>query len=312
MDIKNRINGGVWGLLVGDAVGVPYEFYLPDQLPDYHQLEMIPPKGFARAHTGTPVGTWSDDGAQALALLASLLHCQQLDIDDFGWRLVNWYKVGYMAVDYRVFDIGIQTADAIRRMMAGVPALRAGSVDQSANGNGSLMRVLPLALWHQGSDAELVDDAHLQSRVTHGHLRSQICCALYCLWARRLLQEYDPNDAWKNAVSTLRQIYGESSEAYAELEWQVRPDEEPSGTGSGYVVDCLRSARLAMQQNSFEDVIKTAIALGRDTDTTACVAGGLAGIYFGKQNIPARWFDQLRGKELVEPLLQELRETFRE
>jgi ADP-ribosyl-[dinitrogen reductase] hydrolase len=222
--------------------------------------------------------------------------------------LVAWYDTGYLAVDRRVFDVGIQTAEAIRSIIAGTPAAIAGSIDQFANGNGSLMRVLPLALWHQGSDVDLVDDAHRQSRVTHGHLRSQVCCALYCLWARRLLQQYNPNDAWKDAVSTLRQIYGESSEASAELEWQIRPDDEPTGMGNGYVVDCLRSARLAMQQNSFEDVIKTAIALGRDTDTTACVAGGLAGIYFGKQNIPKRWFDQLRGKELVLPLLQTLNE----
>lgn len=308
MITQNRINGGIWGLLIGDAVGVPYEFNLPEHLPLYHQLEIVPPLGFARAHAQVPVGTWSDDGAQALALLASLLHCQQLDTDDFGRRLVNWYQVGYMAVDFEVFDVGIQTAEAIRSIIAGTPAGIAGSIDQYANGNGSLMRVLPLALWHQGSDAELVDDAHRQSRVTHGHLRSQICCALYCLWARRLLQEYDPEDAWKDATTTLRQLYGASSEAYAELEWQVRPDEEPSGTGSGYVVDCLRSARFAMQQNSFEDVVKTAIALGRDTDTTACVAGGVAGIYFGQNNIPERWFDQLRGKDLVEPLLQELKQ----
>lgn len=310
MAYPERIAGGLWGLLIGDAVGVPYEFYLPESLPPYAQLEMVPPSGFARAHATVPVGTWSDDGAQALALLASLLHQQQLDIDDFGRRLVSWYQVGYMAVDNHVFDVGIQTAHAIRRMMAGISAMQAGSSDDYANGNGSLMRVLPLALWHSGSDEALVHSAHLQSHVTHAHLRAKVCCALYCLWARQLLQGIDKNEAWTFAVHRLRHIYSgpdyKDSPALAELEFHVRPDEEPRGQGSGYVVDCLHSARLAMQQDNFEDVIKTAIALGRDTDTTACVAGGVAGIYFGVKSIPLGWMHRLREKETVAALLQGL------
>ena len=166
------------------------------------------------------------------------------------------------------------------------------------------MRVLPLALWHRGSDAELVWDAHFQSQVTHGHLRAQVCCALYCLWARREL-DADP-DPWGSAVSALRQIYGASSQAYAELETHVRPDDPPEGRGSGYVVDSLRSARLALQHGSYEAVVKAAIALGNDTDTTACIAGGIAGVRHGVGAIPPRWLDQLRGRSLVDPLVREL------
>lgn len=211
-----------------------------------------------------------------------------------------------MAVDFQVFDVGVQTAQAIRRLIAGMPAHTAGASDEYANGNGSLMRVLPLALWHQGSDAELVADAYLQSQVTHNHLRSKVCCALYCLWARYLLQAQEKQQAWQSAVTSLRHIYTEDSADFAELEWQIRPDDEYVGSGSDYVVDCLRSAKIAMQQNSFECVIKTAIAFGRDTDTTACVAGGLAGIYYGRQGIPERWMENLRGKDLVQPLLDQL------
>lgn len=312
---SDRIAGGLWGLLVGDAVGVPYEFFLPQYLPPYAQLDMMPPAGFARAHATVPVGTWSDDGAHALALLASLLHCQRFDMQDFAQRLVNWYQVGYMAVDYQVFDVGVQTAQVLRKIMLGVPVDQAVVNDEHANGNGALMRVLPLALWHQGSDEELVRLAHLQSHVTHAHLRSKVCCALYCLWARRLLQGMDKEEAWQHAVATLRQIYHgadyQESEVITELEWNIRPDEAYQCTGSGYVVDCLHSARLAMQQNSFEGVIKTAIAFGRDTDTTACVAGGLAGIYFGVRQIPHRWLHALRGKEIIAPLLQQLQHHHR-
>jgi ADP-ribosyl-[dinitrogen reductase] hydrolase len=301
-----QIAGGLWGLLIGDAVGVPYEFHEPQSLPAIDQIDMIPPVGFARAHASVPTGTWSDDGAQALALLASLLACGQLDQADLGERIVAWYQHGYLAVDAVVFDVGIQTAQAIRAMLAGIPAHAAGASQEQANGNGSLMRVLPLALWHTGSDSELVADAHAQSQVTHGHLRSQICCALYCLWARRVCEGIP--DAWGAAVAGLRAIYGAGSPAYEELEQHIRPDDAPHGRGTGYIVDSLHSARLAMQASSYEAVVKSAIALGYDTDTTACIAGGIAGLQWGVQAIPAHWMQQLRGKETVEPLLVRLLE----
>ena len=299
-NLRDRIEGGLIGLLVGDALGVPYEFHPPEQIPPLDAIEFVPPAGFQRAHAGVPPGTWSDDGAQALALLASLLDCGGFDADDFGRRLVAWYERGVLAVGGHVFDVGIQTAQAIRAMMAGAPAATAGSTDERANGNGSLMRVLPLALWHRGGDAELVADAQAQSRVTHGHLRSQICCALYCLWARRVLD--DTPDPWQAAVATLRALYGAGSPELAELEFHIRPDDPPEGQGSGYVVDCLRSARLALAAGGYEQVVKAAIALGHDTDTTACVAGGIAGLRDGLGAIPDRWRTQLRGQELLAPL----------
>lgn len=298
---EERIEGGLLGLLIGDALGVPYEFHPPENIPPFSEIEFTPPSGFHRAHIGVLPGTWSDDGAQALILLASLLHAGKLDVDDLGRRLVNWYQVGYMAVDGRVFDVGVQTGQAINRLYAGVPALEAGRTDEQANGNGSLMRVLPLALWHRGTDAELVADAHAQSQVTHGHVRSQVCCALYCLWARRTLEE--AAQPWAEAVTTLREIYGKDAIELAELEFHVRPDEPLGGQGSGYVVDCLRSARWAVEAGNYEQVVKAAISLGKDTDTTACVAGGIAGIRDGIHAIPTRWREALRGRELLEPHL---------
>lgn len=295
-------------MLVGDAVGVPYEFHEPSDLPPYSAIEMIPPAGFRRAHGSVPPGTWSDDGAQALTLLASLLERDGLDLEDFGQRIVAWYTKGYMAVGQVVFDVGIQTSQAIRMLQTGKAARSAGPSHEQANGNGSLMRVLPLTLWHHGSDADLVRDAHEQSLVTHGHLRSQVCCALYCLWARRTLQAVA--DPWGEAVATLRTIYGPATPAYAELEAHIRPDDPPKGQGSGYVVDCLRSAQLAVAAGRYADVIKTAIALGHDTDTTACVAGGIAGLRDGVGAIPERWLGQLRGREIVAPLLQQLEATY--
>jgi ADP-ribosyl-[dinitrogen reductase] hydrolase len=301
---EERIEGGLVGLLVGDALGVPYEFHFPQSIPPLAEIEFSPPRGFNRAHGGVPPGTWSDDGAQALVLLASLLEHGRLDVEHFGRGLVDWYESGYMAVDGDVFDVGIQTSQAIGALRAGAKAIEAGRTDEQANGNGSLMRVLPLALWHRGTDAELVADAHAQSLPTHGHPRSQVCCALYCLWARRTMEGAE--DAWQEAVSTLRSVYGRDSAEYAELEHSIRPDEEGQVHGSGYVVDCLRSARWAVGQGDYEQAVKAAVTLGHDTDTTACVAGGIAGLRDGVEAIPERWRQDLRGRELLTPLLDQL------
>jgi ADP-ribosylglycohydrolase len=302
--LADRIEGGLLGLLIGDALGVPYEFQPPARIPAASEIEFEPPIGYPRAHAGVAPGTYSDDGAQALCLLASLLDCGKLDPDDLGKRLLDWYDRGYMAVGGVVFDVGIQTSQALGALRRGTPSLEAGPDDERANGNGSLMRVLPLALWHKGTDAELVDDACAQSVITHGHVRSQLCCALYCLWARRTLEGVE--NAWSAAVAALRAILADEPEALAELDQTIRPDEPAEPTGRGYVVDSLLSARWAATAGTFEQVVKAAVALGHDTDTTAAVAGGIAGLRGGGAAIPKRWRTGLLGREHFEPLLNAL------
>ena len=304
---KEKIKGGLYGLLIGDALGVPYEFHSAKEIPPYNDIEMIPPNGFCRAHSGVEAGTWSDDGAQALCLLDSITTCGKFDLKDFSNRLLEWYRKGMWAIEGVVFDIGIQTGEALNAYGSGMVPEKCGMLRPNGKGNGALMRVLPLVLWHTGTDKELVLDAHSQCLITHGNLCNQVCCALYCLVARYLLTEPNFELALKNAVNTLRSIYREIPDYEQELEWSIRPDEPWEGKGSGYVVDCLRSAFMIMKRaTSYEEAVKQAILLGDDTDTTACVTGGLAGILFGFQNIPIRWYDALKGKEGVTALLQAL------
>jgi ADP-ribosylglycohydrolase len=209
-----------------------------------------------------------------------------------------------MAVDHDVFDVGIQTSAALSNFRSGCPAVECGGTGEYSNGNGSLMRVLPLALWHRGSDRELVDDARLQSRVTHAHPRSQLCCALYCLWARRILEGAD--QPWPDALASLRGMLASEEIAMQELEFHIRPDADASVQGTGYVVDCLRSAHWAASRGEYEIAVRAAIGLGADTDTTACVAGGIVGLRDGLHSIPQRWRAALRGQELFLPLLEAL------
>lgn len=310
---QDRIAGGLYGLLIGDALGVPYEFYEADQLPPYEKIEMIPPAGFRKTYPKVEAGTWSDDGAQALCLLESLLKENCFSLEAFSDALAAWYEDGVWAVDGVVFDAGIQTAHALHAYRNGLAPEVCGIQNPDGKGNGALMRVLPLALWHSvhGSQEKeqreraLVEDAHRQCLITHGHVCNQVCCALYCLTAQELTEGLDACEAIAKGLGALRRIYQEMPEYEQELEWSIRPDQPWEGTGTGYVVDCLRSAFMILGQASgYEDGVKRAVLLGNDTDTTACVAGGLLGLRYGIRDIPDRWLSMLREREKAEALLE--------
>lgn len=303
--LADRVSGGLIGMLVGDALGVPYEFHAAHEIPDAPNIEFEPPQYFRRAHDGVPPGTWSDDGAQALCLLASLQERGSLDLDDFSKKLLNWYQKGAYTPDQHVFDCGMQTRDAISALRKGIAPERSGPAGETNNGNGCLMRVLPLALWHRGTDEELYNDARRQSLCTHGHLRSQLCCAQYCLWARELLSGTEEN-SWERASAKMREFARGDFGVMRETEFILKESHIAAARGSGYVLNSLWSARRVMKQPNYESVVRAAIALGDDTDTTACIAGGLAGIRDGVQAIPARWREGLRGRSLYEPLLNKL------
>lgn len=306
MNQTNAIRGGLYGLLVGDAVGVPYEFKAPANIPEKDLIDIIPPVGYKRSHSGVPIGSWSDDGSQALCLLASLLEHQSVNMNDLMEKFANWYQYGYMAINGKTYDCGIQTANAIGKYLSGVPAEQSAKNDERSNGNGALMRTLPLVLWHQGTDDELIDNAFKQSHVTHAHIRSKLCCALYCLWARYILQGGNIQESYQRAVDFLYQKYQHNIIELTELNEDIQPFNFENVSGSGYVVDCLKTAYIALQEPTFKDVIQKSIQFGYDTDTTACVAGGIAGLYYGFDQIPQHWIEHLLGKDIVEELLSPL------
>jgi ADP-ribosyl-[dinitrogen reductase] hydrolase len=304
LPVQARLRGSVYGLLIGDALGVPYEFSAARDLPALDHIEMQPPPGFARAHAGVPPGTWSDDGAQALHLLRVLL-----DGDDeiecrFAIGLQAWRNSGELTPDGRVFDVGIQTQEALARLARGVPPNQSGPYEDQNNGNGSLMRVLPAALLPAHDDQKIIARARRQSLPTHGHARSLLACSLSTLISVRLLA----GKTFVHALDEAQEVLEQSVAPVERDELRVLLDGRLNAPqGSGYVVDSLWSAVSAvLRTKTFEDCVRFAIGFGNDTDTTACIAGGWAGLLYGEQAIPERWRTHLQGKHLVEPLLERL------
>lgn len=304
-DRWERIRGGLYGLLIGDALGVPYEFSSPDEIPARHLIEMSPPSNFSRAHSTVLAGTWSDDGAQALVLLDALVKNPELDLKEFTNGLLTWYRTGFMTPDDHVFDVGIQTTHALENYAKNGNPLTCSPTDDWNNGNGSLMRTLPCAFMAASAPIDIIGRARKQSFPTHGHLRSQLACAFYSLMAWQMVEGNAPVEALDYAQETLERLIHptEKQELTILLDGRLEPSK-----GSGYVVDSLWSAiRCVLATSDYENCVRNAIALGNDTDTTACIAGGLAGILYGEQGIPVRWRETLKGPAIVEDLLSRLK-----
>ena len=296
--MSSRLAGAIWGHLVGDAMGVPYEFRPHISIEDVRW-------GASGTHQQPP-GTWSDDGGLMLALLDSLVSVG-FNVQDQAARALAWmdgpdYKPG------RVFDIGGTTARALGRLAAGISASESGARAESDNGNGSLMRILPVALvGRRLTDQELVGWSCQASRVTHAHPRAQAVCAVYCLIARTLLvaSPIDPHDLLVRAFEVAdRWLDGSNREELRIVRSYSKR------TGSGYVVDTFWSAWEAFAGAAdYPNAIATAIAFGNDTDTTACVAGGLAGARWGLEAIPSEWRLGMRGQVIADDLTARLLAT---
>lgn len=294
-----KLRSAIYGALVGDALGVPYEFHYFD-IPTLDEIEMQPPATFRRSHNTVPIGTYSDDGALMLALMDSLCVVPTLDAHGFAERMLSFMQTGQYAVDNVLFDIGFQTQQALQEFQAGTPATLCGGRDERDNGNGSLMRVLPVAFLGV-SDLLTIDIAMQQSLPTHGHIRSQIACAIYALIAKGLIAGKTLDKARDHAGGLVLDTFIHKHEEEVSM---FLDDERKPGTGTGYVLDTYWSVIDVLEEtDSYEDAVKYAIALGNDTDTTACVAGGLAGIMYGYEAIPQRWRDVMRGTDKVEEIL---------
>lgn len=297
--MNDTLRAGIYGVLVGDALGVPYEFQRPEEIGEV---------GWgAPTHRAKP-GTWSDDGSLMLALLDSLTSVG-FDTADQARRFLAWADTGaYTPHGEGRFDIGNATAAAFARLRRGVPAEEAGA-DPDSQGNGSLMRILPIALADPPDDArELIDRAHRSSAITHGAPECLAACAAYVLVARRL------TDGERDRPSAL-------SAAFADVEADYRRRAHPGllaalellrahaeRKGRGWVIDSFWSAWDAFAEHeTYRDVVIAAVKYGNDTDTTAAIAGGLAGIYWGLDEsvggIPAQWLNGLRDRQQVERIL---------
>ncbi len=304
---KDKVLGGLFGLAVGDALGVPVEFTKRSERKKQPVTDMIGYGTYAR-----PPGTWSDDSSLAFCLAESL--CQGFDLQDIAHEFCCWRDEGYWTPYGEAFDVGCTTDQAISRLNEGVNPVEAGGRDEFSNGNGSLMRILPLAYYvEKMSLEEQFELTHQVSCLTHCHQRSQMACGIYVRYAVNLLGGQEPVDAYKTIGAEVKKYYSrlpyrrELPHFTRILQADISELPEESINSSGYVVDTLEASLWCfLNSKSYEETVLKAVNLGDDTDTTGAVAGGLAGLYYGLAAIPERWLNSLARKDEIMNLAQRL------
>lgn len=280
----SKIYNGLMGLVVGDAMGVPVEFNPRDS---FKVTDMT-----AYGTYDLPAGSWSDDSSMMLATVESIARLGEIDTDDIMKNFVRWVNDGEFTPYGELFDIGRATRNAIQRYVQGIPAEQCGGTAEWDNGNGSLMRILPLAF--TDCDYETVNAV---SSLTHAHEISKAACRVYVYIARQLLRG-----------KTLEEIYncfGMKQSTFDRLPI-LKDLTRDKIKSTGYVVDTLEAALWCnLNSSSYRECILLAVNLGDDTDTVAAVAGGLAGIIYGvggERGIPEEWINQLARKEWIADL----------
>jgi ADP-ribosylglycohydrolase len=226
----------------------------------------------------------------------------EFDLEDMGRRFVAWFHDFKWTPHGEAFDIGMATADALLRIEQGSPAASAGGRGEYDNGNGSLMRIIPVALRFAGEPADvLLDRVRRASAVTHGHPRSQMACEFHALLVRQLLNGIPPDGAWGRAQDDFRSTHASSPEFghfRRFLECPLDQLNEGRIVSTGYVLHTLHAAVWALlTTDNYRDCVLRAVNLGGDTDTTGCVAGGLAGVCYGLENVPEEWRNQIARRD---------------
>ena len=294
--VLDRAKGALVGLALGDALGTTLEFARRDTEPPVTDLVGGGPFGLA-------AGEWTDDTSMALCLADSLLAAGGLDVRDLAERCCRWYEEGYNSVTGECFDIGVTTARALDSFRAtGAPL--SGRTDPHSAGNGSLMRLSPVAIrwWHDGAAA--VEAARLQSRTTHGAAQAVEACALF---AELLVEAI--GGASKETVLRARDWPGDAEIAkVAARSWRTKDRDAISS--SGYVLHTLEAALWCVDRTkSVEEALILAANLADDADTVAAVTGQLAGALWGMSGVPAAWLAKLAWRDKFESLATELYEA---
>lgn len=314
--MSNIWKDGMLGLIVGDALGVPVEFMSRTELMKNPVTGM---REYGTHHQ--PRGTWSDDSSMALAELDSIRTVGTIDYTDMMERFSRWCMYGEYTPFGEVFDIGIATSRALMNYAKGIAPLESGGKTEWDNGNGSLMRILPVCLYlfeRQKkvctSENESIYIIHAVSALTHAHVRSQMACGIYYFLVKAILEEEGSlENRLQKGMDRAYQYYRQDLSNHRELEnykrladlSEFKENPKEGIKSSGYVVDTLEAAVWCLlHSHSYKETVLMAVNLGEDTDTIGAVAGGLAGLYYKEEGIPKEWIQVIQRREWIEEVLQ--------
>lgn len=318
---RNVWRDGIYGVVVGDALGDSVQFMSRNDVIVRGLVTGMEDGG----PFNTPAGTWTDDSALTLALLASIADKKSIDLEDVMDRFVAWLRKGeYTPFGYS-FDIGMTCEQAISSFDRNRDVDTCGRTGVYANGNGALMRIMPACLYYyekqacgELSESEAVEGVIKVASLTHNHLRTNICNGIYYFMVKSILDGkvaggcQDLQGLLQEGIDRGIQYFRGYEGASHELNHVRRlfnlgafkGTDEADISSSGYVVHTLEAAVWSLiNTDTYKDALLKAVNLGDDSDTVAAVTGGLAGLYYGYEAIPAEWLEVIQRKEWIEDMI---------
>lgn len=288
------------GHAVGDAMGVPTEFCIREYLLKNPVKEMI-----GSDKTGQPAGSWSDDTSMEIATIDSFIQNKEFNYDDIMHKWEEWINEAKYTANNDTFDVGRTCLRAIRNHSLGTEPLKCGIDGEQSNGNGSLMRILPVALYsyYRKLDVnEIIKLTNELSSLTHKHDISKLGCYIYVRYIMFLLDGKNKNEAYELIKTLDYSTYDEY--AISKYERILKNDIDSytidNILSTGYVVDTLECALwILLNANSYKETIIATTNIGNDTDTIGAIAGSMAGIIYGYDSIPTSWIDKLMRKDYL-------------
>ena len=296
----SKIIDSIIGHAIGDAMGVPTEFCIREHLFKHPVTEMI-----GSDKTGQPAGSWSDDTSMEIATIDSFIKNKNFNYDDIMSKWEEWINYNKYTPNGETFDVGRTCLQAIHNHYEGIEALECGIDGEQSNGNGSLMRILPVALYayyKKLNEQEIIQLTNEMSSLTHKHDISKLGCYIYVRYVMYLLDGKDKIDAYNLIKNIDYSSYSEYAiSKYSRiLKDNIIDYSIDDISSSGYVVDTLECALwILLSADSYKDTIIATTNIGSDTDTIGAIAGSMAGIIYGYDSIPKEWLDKLMRKDYL-------------
>lgn len=314
LEKKNRlsIRDSLYGFIVGDAFGVPVEFK------DREELEKNPVVDMLEFGThSVPKGTWSDDTSMTLATMDSLSSKNSIDYNDMMDKYLDWSRNAMYTATDSVFDMGITTQKALYNYYSKKDnPVSCGLTDVRSNGNGSLMRIMPVCLYlsvnnyNEDDKVKIINDT---SSLTHAHEISKMGCYIYNKFIESLLNGKDKYESYKDICSIDYSKYysKDTIDIYKRiLDGNLKSIDIKDISSSGYVISTLEAVLWTiLNTDTFKDSIIKSVNLGKDTDTVGAITGSLAGIIYGINGIPKEWLDVIPKKDYLDNLINSFDKT---
>ena len=303
---------GIIGLIVGDAMGVPLEFCMREKLMQSPITEML---GYG-SHD-VPKGSWSDDSSMTLATIDAIVQDKCMNYNTIATNFLNWMKNAKYTPTDSVFDIGRTCLRAIARFESKQEiAERCGGTSEMDNGNGSMMRILPLVYYcfaKKMNEKEIYEVVKNVSSITHGHEISVMGCYIYVMYGMELLNNKNLVQAYKKIKNIKYNTYftEETIKRYERiLKKNINKYSLNEIKSTGFIIDTLEATLwVLLNTNSYNQSIIGAINLGNDTDTVGACVGGLAGIHYGLENINKTWQSELLKYDYIVDLCNKFNEV---